>query len=397
MNSQLLRVTAGHVCMHGAMSGFRVGAPLLALQQGHSAFEVGLLFSLFGLSQIFLALHAGNLADRVGFKRIVMGAVLVCVASLGLPAVFPRYEALCVAALGTGGAVGYALVALQRHAGRMASGPEELKAAFSWLGVGPAVANFIGPVLAGYLIDHFGFRTAFAVLAAVPLAAWVLVRGIAPEAAKPLDTGQSAANPADVTAWQMLTTPAFAKLLAFNWVMAACWDVHSFMVPILGHEFGFSASTIGSVVGCFALAATGIRLLLPSFAGRLVEWKVMAGVSAGAGLILAAYPFLQHPVLMGMGSLALGVVLGMVQPMMLSTLHQITPAHRHGMALGLRMAITNVASVLMPLGFGAAGAALGTKAVFWSMATLGLIASPFAKKLAIEPAAQPHEALPPKI
>jgi predicted MFS family arabinose efflux permease len=39
---------------------------------------------------------------------------------------------------------------------------------------------------------------------------------------------------------------------------------------------------------------------------------------------------------MGMCSVLLGLALGMVQPMVMSMLHQITPEHRHGEAVGMR-------------------------------------------------------------
>jgi len=31
--------------------------------------------------------------------------------------------------------------------------------------------------------------------------------------------------------------------------MASCWDVHTFVVPVLGHELGFSAAVIGAILG----------------------------------------------------------------------------------------------------------------------------------------------------
>jgi MFS family permease len=68
---------------------------------------------------------------------------------------------------------------------------------------------------------------------------------------------------------------------------------------------------------------------------------------------------------MGICSVCLGVVLGVVQPMVMSTLHQITPAHRQGEALGLRIMTVNASSVVMPLIFGAAGAVVGISVVFW--------------------------------
>jgi MFS-type transporter involved in bile tolerance (Atg22 family) len=68
---------------------------------------------------------------------------------------------------------------------------------------------------------------------------------------------------------------------------------------------------------------------------------------------------------MGACSVLLGLVLGTVQPMIMSTLHQITPAHRQGEALGLRLMSINASSVLMPMLFGAAGAVAGVAPVFW--------------------------------
>jgi MFS-type transporter involved in bile tolerance (Atg22 family) len=73
---------------------------------------------------------------------------------------------------------------------------------------------------------------------------------------------------------------------------------------------------------------------------------------------------------MGLCSMLLGLSLGAVQPMIMSTLHQITPAHRHGEALGMRLMAINASSVLMPLLFGAAGAVAGVAWVFWSVGTV---------------------------
>jgi dipeptide/tripeptide permease len=51
----------------------------------------------------------------------------------------------------------------------------------------------------------------------------------------------------------------------------------------------------------------------------------------------------------------------------MSTLHQITPEARHGEALGFRLMAINGSSVLMPMLFGSAGAALGVSLVFWTV------------------------------
>ena len=84
-------------------------------------------------------------------------------------------------------------------------------------------------------------------------------------------------------------------------------------------------------------------------------------------LLFALYPLVHSPWLMGALSVLLGLALGSVQPMVMSTLHQITPKHRHGQALGLRSMAINGSSVVMPLLFGSAGVLVGVGGVFWTV------------------------------
>jgi MFS family permease len=83
--------------------------------------------------------------------------------------------------------------------------------------------------------------------------------------------------------------------------------------------------------------------------------------------VLAAYPFAHAAPLMAVCAVLLGLALGSVQPMIMSTLHHVTPADHHGEAIALRSMTINLASTAMPLLFGAGGAALGAGAMFWVM------------------------------
>ncbi|MDB5731598.1 MAG: transporter, partial [Variovorax sp.] len=278
MTRELLRLIAAQVCLHAAMTGTRLAAPLLALREGHSAAAVGVLLALFALTQVFLALPAGRFADRHGLKRPLLIAVTAAAGGAGLAAALPVFAVLCLAALLTGGATGIAIIALQRHVGRAAAGPTQLKQAFSWLAIAPAAANFVGPFAAGLLIDHAGraagdltgYRAAFLLLALLPLACWLLARGTAelPNTRPPADGPRP-------RAWDLLKEPLFRRLLFVNWLQSASWDVHTFVLPILGHERGLSASMIGSILGAFAVAAAGVRIVLPLVASRVSERSVI--------------------------------------------------------------------------------------------------------------------------
>ncbi len=360
MTPELARLIAGHVFLHACMAGMRMAAPLLALREGQSEAAVGVLLALFALTQVFLALPAGRFTDRRGLKRPVGMSVLVASFGAGLAVAWPVFPVLCLCALMTGGATGVASIALQRHVGRAATGGTQLKQVFSWLAIGPAVSNFLGPFSAGLMIDHAGFRAAFLLMALMPLVAWFWVRRVheLPPVIRTEADGKS-------RAFDLVREPIFRRLLLVNWVLSSCWDVHTFVVPVLGHERGMSASIIGSILGAFAIAAAAIRFVLPWMADRLQEWAVLTGAMLATAALFAIYPLLQGPLAMGACSVALGLVLGSVQPMVMSTLHQVTPPARHGEALGLRLMVINASSVVMPMLFGVAGTLVGVSGLFW--------------------------------
>ena len=372
----LLRLICGHVCLHASMAGMRLAAPLLALRLGHSAVHVGVLLALFSLSQVFLALPAGRYADKHGLRRPMGLSVLVAVVGALLSFCLPVYGVLCASALCMGAATGAASIALQRHVGRAARDKTELKQVFSWLAIGPAVSNFLGPVSAGLLIDFAGaalgadvplagFQAAFLFMALLPLMTWWCIRPT-----QELPAVAAAPNARAASAWVLLRLPAMRRLLLVNWLLSACWDVHTFAVPLLGHERAFSASVIGTILGSFAIAAAVVRLLMPLVAAQLREWVVLTVAMLATAALFAVYPFMISPWTMGLCSLGLGLALGSVQPMVMSTLHQITPHAQHGQALGLRLMAINFSSVVMPLLFGTAGAVVGVAVVFWSVGTL---------------------------
>ena len=364
----LARLIAGHISLHACMAGMRMAAPLLALRADYSAMAVGVLLSLFALTQVFLALPAGRYADRHGFKRPVGFCVLSATLGASLALAFPVFPVLCLSALMTGGATGVASISLQRHVGRSAQDNTQLKTMFSWLSIGPALANFVGPLVAGLLIDHGGFRVAFFGLACLPVMTWLWVRHTRELPPVALVPGQSSR-----TAFDLLREPMMRRLMLVNWLLSSCWDVHTFVVPVLGHERGLSASAIGAILGGFALAATSVRVVLPFVAAHLREWVVVTCAMLATATLFGLYPLMHTAWAMGTCSVLLGWSLGSVQPMIMSTLHQITPPARHGEALGFRLMAINASSVLMPMLFGSAGAVLGVSLVFWTVgAAVGL-------------------------
>lgn len=360
---------AAQIALHAAMAGQRMAAPLQVLQQGRSAWSVGVLLALFAALPVLTAMGAGRMADRHGYHRplhwavvaTMTGAACALLAS-GLPGGW-QFGLLCVGAACSGVGTNIGLIAVQRSASHLAGNSTERVRVFSWLGMAPSLANVVGPVAAGFMIDAAGFAAAYTLMLALPLLSLVAARRVPTAIDRPLKVARERGR----RAWDLLATPGLKRLLVVNWLLSASWDAHSFAVPVLGQARGFSATTIGLVLGTFTLAVTLVRLVVPWVARWLREVAVLRVAMLLTAGVLAIYPFALTPLLMGACAALLGLALGSVQPMIMSTLHQLTPQPRHGEAIALRSMAINASSSVMPLAFGAVGTAVGAGVLFWLM------------------------------
>ena len=150
-------------------------------------------------------------------------------------------------------------------------------------------------------------------------------------------------------------------------MLSASWDVHSFAVPLLGHARGFSASTIGAVLGIFNVAVAVVRLLMPMVAHRVNEVQLLRGAMWITAVIFLVYPFAVTPWQMGISAALLVLTLGAVQPTVVATLYTLSPPGRHGEVMAFRSIAISVSNSAMPLVFGVVGTLLGPAVMFWLM------------------------------
>jgi len=374
-------VVGALICVHAAMAATRVTASLLVLHQGYPEWTVGALLSLFAVAPIGLSLWAGRLADRHGLHRPLAVGVALGAAGAAVAVVSQHPVALAFAALATGGAVAVAAVGIQREAGLMAREPSDLKRVFSWIALGPALSNALAPIIVGPLIDHVGFRAGFVFALLLPGIAWWLGRRVPPGVVAAGRAAEEDSRGRPRTAWSLLRMASLRRLLLVNLALSACWDAHTFAVPVLGHAQGMSASSVGLILGSFAVAATLVRLAISRWAEHLEEKRALRRAMALATAVCLVYPWLPGVPGMLVGSALLGLALGSVQPMILSMMHQVTPADRHGQALGLRMLVTNGATIVMPSGFGLLAAVTVPAAPLWLMGSLVLGAQLAARRI----------------
>lgn len=384
--STVVALVVAQVGLHGCLNGVRMSIPLQAVGQGYSPGLIGLLMALFAVFPVLFALPAGRLADRRGYHFPVRIGLGLCCAGAVVAALSHDVWGFGVAAAltGLGSAVG--MITLQRTGGRLARDPVQRLRIFSWIALAPSFAQFLGPMIAGTLIDHMGFQAAFLAMALLPLLTLSASFFVPVEHRPAVASATATAQPASkAPAWDLLKEPDFRRLLFINWLIAATWDAHSFALPILGHERGLSATMIGTILASYATTSACVRALLPLLAHRISQRQMVAGALGMTAMMFAVYPVLSSAWAMAVCAGILGLGLGAIQPGVMSLIHQVTPSDRHGEALGLRSTLIHGSTLVMPLIFGALGGGFGIAMVFWLTSAAQVVGARLASTLHEKP------------
>lgn len=344
---------------HIGFAGSRLAVPLLAIDRGASAFLVGSIVALYALFPTVLALPAGKLADRMGFRMPLIFGTASILGALLVPFVWPTLVALYVSASVLGLGFMALQLATQTLAGAIA-GPGERTRNFSMVSLAFALGNFGGPLLAGVLIDIVGYDWAFFALA-VPL---VPATAFAVTSRRWLPEVDVKSGTASGGALDLLKIVPLRNTLIAGGIVATAWDVYQFVMPIYGRDIGLSATAIGVVMSAFGVSIILLRVVLPAIVRRTGEAEMLTYAMFIACAAFVVFPFFKTPWPLAAASLVLGIGCGCGQPLSMSLIYNASPRGRVGEATGLRLTVNQVTHLIVPLLFGAVGTAAGYTVVF---------------------------------
>jgi len=267
---------------------------------------------------------------------------------------------LFIAAVVMGSALVYINIALQHLVASLGSAEERTRNV-SLQSLAIALGSMTGPFLVGLSIDHQGHVPTYlylSLLVASSCVGWIACRRLIPHSGKPAE------KPAGGRARDLLRQPDLRRTIVAGSLVIAGIDLYAFYMPIYGHGIGLSATMIGVVLGAFASATFVVRILLPRLVRRLGEERTMTASLYMGGAVFLLFPFVhQVPALLVL-SFALGLGLGVGQPLSLIMTYNRAPAGRAGEALGVRFSVVNFTHMVIPLVFGSIGSALGLIPVF---------------------------------
>ena len=357
------------VLIHAGFGGAKVALPLHALSLGVDAFSVGVIMALWALCPMLIALSVGRLVDRVGPRVPMLAGTVGVAAALLVPYFFPGVASLYILALVVGTAFQFFFVPTQGITGAL-GGPEHRARNYSLLAVGFSIASFLGPLIAGFSIDYFGYETAYLMLAVCPAIAVVLLGfkgGMLPKAAIATGSEQKKSS-----SFALLRIAKLRNAIIASGLISVGWDLYLFFFPIYGHSIGLSASAIGVIISMFAVAVFAIRVVLPVLVRKWSEFEILLHAIGFAGAALLLFPLFQNPYLLAVASFVLGLGCGVGQPMSMSLIYSLSPSGRASEGAGLRVTFNHFTHLVVPLAFGGIGTAFGFAPVFLSCSALML-------------------------
>lgn len=274
-------------------SSIGVAAPVMMKELEIEPGVMGIVLSAFFWTYTLCNLPAGNLADRLGAKRVLNGAVMLWSLASAATGCMHNMVGIMAARMGVG--VGEAGVFPANTKIVAEEFPTDKRATVTGLYLSGARLGYaITPVLMGWLISQYSWRMAF-IITGLGSLLWCILwhfgyeGGAARKAEAAAEAAKRAANPKVHIPWMKLLTNRCALGLFFTkfasdylYYMFLTW-VPSYLVM----ERGFSLFKMGIYASIPFLAA----FIIQPVAGYLSDFLIRKGFSvtiARKGILVAA-------------------------------------------------------------------------------------------------------------
>jgi MFS family permease len=225
--------------------------PLFARGRGASVAAAALVVAMRGLGTMLFDLPSGVVVSRFGDKgAMVAGTALVAVVAIGA-SLSRSIVVLAALILVMGGGWAFWQVARLAYVSEVTPLGQRGRA-LSLLGGVSRAGTFVGPILGGFLGEHYGLESAFYAQAAMGVAASALMFNVVrktSDSEEPRGRGAAGHLLATVVEHRRIFLSAGAAVVALQMVRQ-CRDV---FLPLWGDSIGLNVAQIGLVYGasCF--------------------------------------------------------------------------------------------------------------------------------------------------
>jgi MFS family permease len=349
-----------------------------ALALGADERVIGLITASFAVVPLLVAVPLGRVADRRRPVGMLVGGVVILVASyvlLGLAATLGEL-ALWSALLGLGH---LALMLAAQSLIAQRSGNSQHDRDFGLMAAAVSLGQLIGPALAGLVLS----ADAAGSLEGATTRAFLVAAGLS-TLALPACRGTSAVGEPGrrrrpdgqrMSARDIVRAPGVPAGMFASVTILAAVDIVTAYLPVIGERLGISPAVVGALLSLRAVASILSRLLIPWMVRALGRVRLIAVSAAGSALAMAALPVPDGAMGLAAVLVVAGFFLGIGQPLTMSLIVQAVPDDARGTALAIRLTGNRVGQVATPAAAGLVAGAAGVAAAFWLLGGLLVLAA----------------------
>ena len=352
-------ILALNILVFVGVTAARIVFSLYALELGANAAGVGAILAMVYLFPLLLSWPIGVLADRFGSRWLPAAGAAGGAGGMLVPYFFPALPSLYVAAVMLGLTIVLTTVLGQNLVGILSQVHQRARN-FSNYSMTGSAAIFLGPLLAGLVIDHFGYLYACLAVASLlfaALATLLLFGGVLPASeGRPSSGGKLL---------ETLKDPQLRRMLAVSSLAQLANDLFQAFLPIYAHGIGLSASVIGGLFAALAVGSFGIRIVMFRLIKPIGEYRLLTIAFYLGAAVFALVPMVQDQNLLAALAFVFGISLGATQTLTLILMFGGAQKGHAGATVGLRSTVNNIARIAGPALFGVIGAVAGLMAVFW--------------------------------
>ncbi|SDG81349.1 MFS transporter [Microbacterium pygmaeum] len=365
-NGWLWTVSTHSFFVQGFTAAFRPALAYAFIAADVPIWMLGVLAASFSVPALALALPIGRFVDVFGERRAALiGALSVAAGALVALFGFSSPSLVLLASLLVGAGhmpsviVGQVQVAHRTPRSR-------LDAIYGLYAFSSSCGQLIGPLL---LIVVGGTR-AVPDLELVFGGCVVLALGILGAAAfftpsRPPSSRVSQGAPPGVLreAGRLIRHRGVVSALIVGSISVVAIDIVQVYWPALGVERGYDVVFVSIMLSLRAVMSMISRLIVGPVVARFGRLTVLMVSTILAGISLAVTALPLHEAFVLAAAVVLGFVLGVCQPLTMSWLAEITPAHNRGASVSLRLAANRVGQTLIPVCLGLVGGFAGAGGV----------------------------------
>lgn len=351
-----------------ALKGNILLVSLYSLYLQASPAFLGVIIASGSLFPMFLASIVGRLSDRISLNLLLMigmaGSGLSLVAIYFLEAslwillviqtIFGFFQIITV-------------VSSQNLVGSLSTEKNRTKN-YGTYTLSVSIANFIGPLLVGFVIDWVDYTLAYLILgifAFIPGVFFLFIPIKETATKRSFDDGSSF--------FKLLLNKDLRVVFITSGVILTAVGLFEFYFPIYANSIGLSASVIGILVGINALAFIISRLLMNPLQKKFTAEQILGSCLLIAGVAFFLLPFFKAIPILALISFLMGLGLGCCQPLSIVMTYNAAPKGHTGEVLGIRLTVNKAVQFAVPIVFGSISF-IGIFPIFW-MNTLLLAVS----------------------